>query len=322
MTSASANLTYDIQTQYVGDLALVGKGKTPFLNLITGGGGNNWMNRFAQSMDVEFPLAVEYGMDAAAQPAITENQSIAGQTPKVYSTAQATNCVQIFQRGINASYLSQSAKNKLTSGGLMVAGEKFTPNGLALQKAANLRNLALDLDKTLVAGSYQSGTNADTAWKTRGITSAISTNAVNAGGDALATADIDTAMIALAETVEAPMDDMYIMGGAAAVKKVSDLYGIAPFAGPDNTTGGNKIETIITQFGRLKLMWEPNVAAATLIIFDLSQIALVGLPVEGKGVLFYEDLEPAGASTKGQFYGQLGLGYRHEKFHAKITNFI
>lgn len=319
--STSANLTYDIQTQYVGDLALVGKAKTPFLNLITGGGGANWMNRFASCIDVEFPLAVEYSLDAAAQPAITENESIAGQTPKVYSTSQAKNCVQIFQKGINASYLSQSAKNKLTAGGLMVAGEKFTPNGLALQKAANLRQIALDLDKSLVAGAYQAGSNADTAWKTRGITAAISTNAVNAGGDPLTTSDIDNAMIALSETIEAPMDDMYIMGGAAAVKKVADLYGVAPFAGPDNTTGGNKIETIITQFGRLKLMWEPNVAAATLIIFDLSQLALVGLPVEGKGVLFYEDLEPAGASTKGQFYGQLGLGYRHEKFHAKITNF-
>ena len=57
--STNANLTYDIQTQYVGDLALVGKAKTPFLNLITGGGGANWMNRFASCIDVEFPLAVE-----------------------------------------------------------------------------------------------------------------------------------------------------------------------------------------------------------------------------------------------------------------------
>jgi len=320
--STAANTTYDINTQYIGELALVGKAKTPFLNLITGGGGNNWINRFRTAKDWEFPLAVEGSLDAAAQPAITENESIAGPTVTTYATSQAKNNCQIFQEGVTVSYAAESAKNKLTSGGLMVYGESFSPSGLEFQKMMHLRQIALDLDKSLVAGTQQSGSNADTAWKMRGLTAAISTNAVNAGGDALTTTDIDNAMIALAETIEAPMGDMYIMGGAAAVKKVADLYGVAPYAEPENTVGGNKIETIITQFGRLKLMWEPYVAAATLILFDLSQLDLVGLPVDGKGVLFYEDLPSSGAAYKGQFYGQLGLGYRHEKFHAKVTNFI
>lgn len=317
--SSSAITTYDINTQYIGDLALLGAHKTPFLNLISGGA--EWIGRFKQCKDWEFPLNSQYAMDAAAQPAVTENTSLTAPTPKTYAKSQDTNCVQIFHRSVNMSYAAQSALNKLTAAGLMVYGESYQQSDLDFQIQANLKNLALDLDKTLVAGTYQAGANADTAWKTRGLIAAISTNSINAGGDPLTTADIENAMIALSETKEAPMEDLYIMGNAAAIKKVADLYGFAPFAGPENTTGGSKVETIITQFGRLKVMWDPYVTALNLVIFDAAYINLVGLPVPGKGVLFYEDLPKTGANTKGQIYGQLGLGYTMEEWHAKIHSF-
>ena len=317
--STSAITTYDINTQYVGDLALLGAHKTPILNLISGGA--EWVGRFKNARDWEFPLNSQYSMDAAAQPAITETDSLTAPTPKTYTKSQDTNCCQIFHRSVNISYAAQSAMNKLTSGGLMVYGEGLQQTDLDFQIQANLKNLAMDLDKTIMQGAYQAGTDKDTAWKTRGLTAAISTNAINGGGDALTTTDIENAMIALAETKEAPMEDLYLLGNASTIKKVADLYGVAPMASPDNTLGGGKVETIITQFGRVKLMWEPNSASATILIVDAPYLNLVGLPVPGKGVLFYEDLPKTGANTKGQIYGQLGLGYTMEEWHAKITNF-
>jgi hypothetical protein len=320
MANSSAITTYDINSQYVGELALLGKKKTPFLNLITGGGGENWVRNFRVAKDWEFPLYKGATLEAAAQPAITETASLTAGTPTTYDTSQATNCCQIYQKPVNVSYAALSATNKLS--GLAIVGEEFSPSDKDFQIEMNLKQIAIDLDKTLIAGAYQAGANKDTAWKTKGITAAITTNAINGGGDALTTTDIEDAMIALAETKESPMDDLYIMGGAAAIKKLADLYGFAPFAGPTNTIGGGKINTIITQFGDLKVMWDPYVAAATLLIVDVAQCSLVGLPVPGKGVLFYEELAKVGASEKGQVYGQIGFDYNAEEFHAKITNFI
>lgn len=240
-------------------------------------------------------------------------------TPTTYGKGQDTNVVQIFQESVNVSYAAVSATNKLS--GLAIYGEEFEESDLDYQKMMNLRQIAVDLDKTLVAGSYAGVVNDDTAIKTRGIIEATSTNHIDAGADALTTTDVENAMIALAETNEAPMDDLYILGNASSIKKLADLYGFAPFAGPENTTGGNRINEIITQFGRLKVLWDPYVTAAYLQIVDIAHCDLVGLPVPGKGVLFYEDLPATGANVRGQFYGQLGLNYTAEEWHANIYNF-
>jgi len=277
------------------------------------------VQRFKICRDWAFPLNSQGALEAASIPDIDETTSMTAPTPTTFGKDQDTNYVQIFQRSVNISYAAQSATSKLS--GLAIYGEEFTPNDLDYQKMMTLKQIALDLELALVTGTAQAPANDDTASKTQGIIGAISTNSVNAGGDALTTADVETAMIALAETNEAPMEDLYIMGNAAAIKKLADLYGFAPFAGPENTTGGNRINEIITQFGRLKVMWDPYVTALNLVIVDMAQCDLVGLPVPGKGVLFYEELPKTGANEKGQFYGQLGLNYTAEEWHAKVHSF-
>jgi hypothetical protein len=44
------------------------------------------------------------------------------------------------------------------------------------------------------------------------------------------------------------------------------------------------------------------------------------LDIPGKGHFFVEPLAQSGASYKFQVYGEIGLEYGPEQFHAKITN--
>jgi hypothetical protein len=67
-------------------------------------------------------------------------------------------------------------------------------------------------------------------------------------------------------------------------------------------------------------MYEPQMAAGTLLIADMAYINPVFLPVPGKGTVFYEELAKVGAGTKGQLYCQAGIGYTAEEYHGTITS--
>ena len=59
----------------------------------------------------------------------------------------------------------------------------------------------------------------------------------------------------------------------------------------------------------------------TLAMLDMNKIVPVVRNIVGKGYgVFYEDLAKVGASEKGQLYGEMGIDYGSEYFHAKITN--
>jgi hypothetical protein len=316
MANTSANTTYDINTNYIGELIRIGAGRTPFLTAIGGIGGANAKT----AKDWSFPLNAQYSLEGASQPAITETDSLTAGTPTNYDKAQDLNYCQIFQEPVVVSYAAQSAISKLS--GLALTGvpvEEQDP--LAFQIKANLEQVALDMDYTFLRGTFAAPTNAATATKTRGLIEACASGAVNAGGDALTTADIDALLLDMVGH-HAPLKDPTIICTAATKQRLTTLYGNAALVSPDTKVGGQAIDTINTDFCRLKVMYEPQMVAGTLLIADMAYISPVFLPVPGKGVLFYEELAKVGAGSKGQIYCQAGLGYTAEEYHGKITNFI
>ena len=84
---------------YVGELFEVNKKATPFLSMIGGLGG---AGRMVQSD--EFALNQNYELNAAAQPAITETDSLTAPTAVEYVRSQDVNTVQIFQKAVAISY--------------------------------------------------------------------------------------------------------------------------------------------------------------------------------------------------------------------------
>jgi hypothetical protein len=290
----------------------IGAGRTPFLTMIGGVGGAN--SKIAK--DWYFPLNAQYSLEAASQPAITETSSLTAGTPTNYDKAQDTNVVQIFQEPVVVSYAAQSATSKLS--GLAIAGlpiEEQDP--LAFQIKANMEQMALDMDYTFINGAYQAPANAGVAAKTRGLVAACTTNTVAASA-ALTTAHVDALLLEMVGS-HAPLKDPTIFCTAATKQRLTTLYGNAALVTPDTKVGGQGIDFINTDFCRLKVVYEPQMASGTLLIADMAYINPVFLPVPGKGVLFYEELAKVGAASKGQIYCQAGIGYTAEEYHGTIT---
>jgi len=296
---------------YIGELFMIGAGRTPFLNMIGGVDGGNMM--IAKGW--EFPLAQFYSLEAAGQPAITETQAQAAATPTTYVTDQLSNYVQVFKEDVSVSYAKISDMNTLT-GLAQMGNDVDRQSAMDFQIAANLRQIALDADHTFLNGTAQKGTNNTTAWKTGGVITALSTNTVAGGAAALTRAMIDELVKKMADAA-APMENPVIFCNSFQKQKLTALYGYAP---EDRRMGGTNIVEIETDFSRLPVVFEPQIPAATLAIIDMAYIRPVALPVPEKGILFYEEKESAGAAVKGMIYGQLGVAWAHESFHGKITN--
>lgn len=297
---------------YLGELFLVGAFQTPFLNMAGGLGGS----RAKKTNSFIFPVAQPWALTAASQPAITEDQSRTGQTATTVTRGQDTNTVQIFQKAVEVSYAKQSTFGEIS--GLAALGDQPVTDELAFQKAAQLRQIALDCDYSMLNGAYAAAVNNATAAKMRGILTAVTTNAVAAGAAALTKAMIDTLLLSMFNN-GAVFENLVMFCGGFQKQKVSDIYGYAP---QDRNVGGVNVKQIETDFGPIGITLEPNVPTTALLIADMNYVYPVFCPVPGKpggGLLFYEDKPMAGASEGGQLYGQIGVDYGPEEYHGKIT---
>jgi hypothetical protein len=299
---------------YTGELFLIGANQTPFLNMIGGLQGGN----IRTVADFQFPLAQPWALEAAAQPAVTEQASLTAPTPWTYVRDQDVNTVQIFHRSVTVSYAKQSVVGQVLvdpAGHVDITNPQPVQNERDFQISAHMRQIAVNVDYTFLNGAYQKATNATTAAKSRGIIPACATNTLAASGAALSKPLIDTILRTMASNGSEFVNPV-IFVNAFQKQKISDIYGYAP---QDRNVGGYNINQIETDFAILGIVWSPNVPAATLLIADLSVCSPVFLPVPEKGVLFYEELSKTGAAEKGQIYGQVGLDYGPEEYHGTIT---
>ncbi len=297
---------------YLGELFLIGNTQTPFLNRIGGLGGA----RAKISRSFIFPVAQPWSLASASQPAITEAQSVTGQTPTTVARGQDTNTVQIFQKAVESSYAKQSTYGEIS--GLAALGTQPVTDELAFQKQAQLRQIAIDAEYSMLNGAYQASANASTAAKMRGILTAISTNAVDASSASLIKSLVDVLLRSMAAN-GAQFEDMWCYANALQKQLLTDIYGNQT---QNDNRGGMNVTQIETDFCMLNVQYAPNVPTDTLGIFDMAYVYPVFCPVPGKpggGLMFYEEKMKAGASVGGQFYGQIGIDYGPEEYHGKIT---
>lgn len=300
---------------YTGELYLIGANQTPFLNMIGGLQGD----QIRTVSDFQYPLAQPWALESASQPAITETASLTAPNPWTYVRSQDVNTVQIWQRQVSVSYAKQSVTGQITADattGLAMVDQQPVQNELDFQITAHMRQIALDVDYTMLNGAYQQATSAAVAAKTRGILTACATNTVAAAAAALSKALIDQLLRTMAAN-GAEFINPVILCNAFQKQQISDIYGYAP---EDRNVGGYNIKQIETDFAILGIVWAPNMPTDDLLVADLAFCAPVFLPVPEKGVLFYEELSKSGASEKGQIYGQIGLDYGPEEYHGSITN--
>jgi len=300
---------------YTGELFLIGANQTPLLNMIGGlqGGRVKTVGAF------QFPMAQPYALEAASQPAVTETASLSAPDPWTYVRGQDVNTCQIFHRAVGLSYANMSVSAQVmadaTTGLVDASGNQPVSNNKDFQIAAHMRQIAVNVEYTFFNGTYQQATSAAIAAKTRGILAGTTTNAVAAAATDLDKAKIDLLLRTMAGN-GAEFINPVIFCNAFQKVRISNIYGYAP---QDRNVGGYAIKQIETDFAVLGIIWAPQMPAASLLIADLAVCSPVFLPVPGKGVMFYEDLDKKGAADAGQIYGQVGLDYGPEEFHGKIT---
>ena len=302
---------------YLGELFLVGAYQTPFLNMVGGVGGQN--SKVSRSFP--FPIAQPWALAGASQPAIAEADSVTSNTATTITRGQDTNTVQIFQETVEVSHAKLSTYGETGpistayTPDLAIAGNQPVQNELEFQKMAQMRQIAIDADYSMLNGTFQEAISGATAAKMRGIITAATTNTVAAGAAVLTKALIDEILREMAAN-GAVFENIVLFCNAFQKQKVSDVYGYAP---EDRNVGGVNIKQIETDFAQVGVVYAPNVPTSTILLADMNYCSAVFCPVPGKGLLFYEDLAQTAASQKGQIYGQIGLDYGPEEYHGTIT---
>lgn len=310
MASTAATGTTQNNPNFLGTLYEIGQNATPLLGMVGG------INGARPVSGVNFALNTNYTLDAASQPAITEDAAVTGATASTYAQTQDENAVQIFQRVAKVSYANASDVSTL-SGVPNWAGDQNVTDKMAAQVERNLRQIALDLEYTMINGSYVKWTASGTAAKTRGISTAITTNSVDGGAGALTKAMVNSLTKSMADNgAELSNGQCVVMVNSTYKQALTDLFGLEP---RDRQVGGMSVETLVTDFGQLGVVYAPQVAQTEVLITDMSKISLAVLPYMGDA-LKVEPIAKSGASEQVQLYGQFGCDYGHEVFHGKITN--
>jgi hypothetical protein len=296
---------------YTGEILCASPKQTPLLTLMGGLARGGYI-----STDFEFPLNAYYSLRTAAQPAVTETASLAYPAPIGFVKAQAKNVCQKHHESVIVSYDRMAGRGRLS--GINTEGLKQdSDDELAFQLAGTFKQIATDIEKSIITGTYSIATTAGTYNATRGLNAAAvpAGNTVAAGGDKLSTALIKT-LIRTMYSNNADFEDPVFVVNLFQKEQITDLYKFAPM---DRNVGGANIKQVETDVGNVGVMLNPFQTTSVLLIADLAKCAPVWMNVPGKGNFFYEPTSKLGASENGQVFGYFGLDYGADQFHGSIT---
>jgi len=294
---------------YLGQLYLIGANQTPFLSMIGGLNGGATTNSF------NFPIAQPWALRTADQATGVKSEatSISDVTPITYTRAQDFNTCQIMKYPYSVSFAKQSTFGEIA--GLAIAGTTPVPTDeMSFQRSAAMKQMAIDLEFSFLQGTYVAQNTSATVAKTRGITSAITTNTGVGGGAAVTKVMID-ALLAKMATSGAPFEDVVIFVNAFQKQKLTGIYGYAP---EDRNVGGVNIKQIETDFGMVGVQFDPFVPTDTLLAIEMSVCKPMFCPVDGS-VIKDTEVAVTTASKGGFVYAQVGLDYGPEEYSGKLS---
>lgn len=297
--------TFDL-LNYVGELFHVTPSETPFLSMTGGltGGLRTASPQFTWQTDDNA---------AAAQPAILEGASV---TAGERSRTEVVNVVQIHQEAIEITYRKLAATGQL--GGESILGNQPVTNEATRQRMLKLKKIGRDVEFSFLQGTYQKPTDNTTAYKTRGLSAAITTNTTAASSATLDKSLVDTMLLDMFNS-GAPFDMPVFIANGFQKQKLSEIYGYAP---ESRNVGGLNILQIETDFGAVGVVLDRHQPADELACVEVSVCAPVILADntgEAPPPFSFEPLGKDASSIKEQCYGEIGLHYGPELWHGNIT---
>lgn len=316
---------------YTGELLQVTPQDTPFLSSISGLSAESMIgaNGAVPESAVLFGWQTVDLRDATANNVATEGDTAPAGTAR--SRSQVTNVLEIHHEALELTYtqLASSAQRASTGsthpGAVGITG----PNAgdeVALQVRAHLAQIARDVEKSFISGTFVNPADLNTDRKTRGILEAITTNVVAAGLKDLAGTAGSQLLLDLLQMVWenggiAETETAALLCSGYTKRRLTERFITdGGYQQASRTVGGVKVDTIITDFGELNVMLDRHMPSDQLAVVSLEQCRphVLDVPEKGQG-FFVEELAITGSSRKWQIYGEIGLEYGNEKCHGKIT---
>lgn len=308
----------DTTSNYLGTLYVIGENRTPALSMIGG------MRGYKPAPGMEYAMEQYAALESAAQRTTAESDAVAGtNTARVYVKAQKTNTAQIMYYTIPVSYAKASERLKI-AGLAFSTPQEVMEDELDFQTRMTLMQMALDLEYSILQGTYVTKAAYNTNAKTRGLieaaeggTSSGGTNYTNASSGALSKELIDGVVKKIADS-GAPMTKPVIFCNSFQIQKLSELYGWSPVGGAGTGLGGVRVDRLLTDFYEFDVVFDAQMPTDTLLFADMDKVQLRGVEVPGKGAIILEEMAKTGAAWKYQIYAQLGLDYGDPNFHGSL----
>ena len=306
--------TYNLPN-YVGELFAASPEDTPFLSAIGGltGGESVGATLFEwQGYDLR---------DAADDRQRLEGADAGNGEERV--RFNASNVLEIHQEAVAVSYTKQGATKQCGAGAAAVTiGSTTIPaDELAWQLDQQFKQVARDVEKTFLTGTYARPTDNTAPRKTRGLLQAITTNVGTVAGGALTEAAVLDLFQDVWENGGIQEGETRTVIVNAALKRALTKIFIKDKGYEESTrnVGGVNLQTFETDFGRANIMLDRYAPSDVLAVVSLEECKPAFLEVPGKGHFFAEPLAKTGASDKVQIYGEIGLNYGNERKHGKLT---
>lgn len=281
---------------------------------------NSLARRTVQS--VEFVVSSEYAQGTPSQPAISEMASLTAPDAKIVTRSQDTNVTQIFQKATGISYGKMANMATMAHDNINIANQQSNVlNELDFQVGVKMAEIGADLEYTLLNGTYNKATTDAEINKTKGFSEAIKTNVIDAKAGTLNHDLINDALQAIREKGGSTQDVVFMVSPVIK-RQITKYYNLSNgFLLPaSRNVGGLAIDQIVTDFGTIGIIMHDMVKPGECYILNLGVCKIVEQPVPGKGNFFWEELARVGAGIKGHIFGQAGLDFGPEWFHAKFVN--
>lgn len=321
---------------YTGEIINVTPQDTPFLTAISGVSAQNFEGTVAGAIPeaaTVFTWQTIDLRDAATNRVATEGDD--APTPTARSRGTARNVLEIHHEALSLSYTKLGATGQFASTGSSHTGAVGLANARAidetqLQMRAHWAQIARDVEKSFISGSFQEPSDLNSDRQTRGILEAITTNVIDAAGYDLADTDPGDNEDLVLDLMQLVWESGGIQQSETAAVLVNGyqrrrltkrFITDGNYREASRTVGGVRVDTIMTDFGELSVILDRHMPADTLAVVSLEQCRPHVLAVPTKGVGFFmEPLAKTGASERWQFYGEIGLEYGNQLAHGKITN--
>jgi hypothetical protein len=262
---------------YVGELFAITPTDTPFLSAIGGLTGGEAVNHTLfqwQGYDLRDASATRQRLEGANAPTAEER-----------TRSNVVNVVEIHQESVEVSYTKMAATGQYAStgsahtGAVGIAGSNPIADELGWQITQALTQVALDINKSFITGTFNNPSTNATARRTKGIMEATTTNVSTQGGSAVGTATIesDTEVWTITGHGLAVGDEIVITtptGGADGVLVENQLYYVLTVPTADTFTVGTRAGGTAVAFATDggAVVYEPTPLTEALVL-DLMQLA-------------------------------------------------